>query len=104
MAGKFFVGFPIGKELFFTRLPQDTDHSRRQASLRKPPLYPEPRRPPGHILLIGAPKITFCETQVIQGSQQVGLADPIVSANADDPFLKREGGLGIVLKLKERYI
>jgi hypothetical protein len=55
-------------------------------------------------LLIGAGKIAFGETQIIQGIQQVGFADPIIPANADDPFLKGKGCPGIVLELEEGYI
>jgi hypothetical protein len=55
-------------------------------------------------LLIGAGKIAFGETQIIQSIQQIGLADPIIPANTDDPFLKRKGRPGIVLKLEEGYI
>ena len=67
-------------------------------------LQPKTRRPPEHALLIGAGKITFGETQIIQGIQQVGLANPIIPANADDPLLKGKGRPGIVLKLKDGYI
>jgi hypothetical protein len=68
------------------------------------PFQPEPPRTAMHALLVGTGKITFGETQVVQGIKQIGLADSIVPANADDPFLKRKGHPGIIFKLEEGYV
>ena len=62
-------------------------------------LQPEAGSAPVDGLWIGTGEITFGETQIIKRIQQVGLADTVVPANADDPLGKRKAGFRIVLKL-----
>jgi hypothetical protein len=62
---------------------------------------PEPGSPLIHILLVGPRKITLGKTKIVDGIQQVGLADSIVAANADDPLGESEGSLPVILELKE---
>jgi hypothetical protein len=68
------------------------------------PFDAEAGRAPVYALLVGPGKIALGKTEVIQCIQQVGLADAVVAANADDPFLKPEKGLGVVLELYDGYI
>jgi len=52
-------------------------------------------------LLVGPGKITLGKTKIVEGIQQVGLADTIVAANANDPLGESEGSLPVILELKE---
>ena len=57
-----------------------------------------------NVLLVGFGKIAFCDAEVIDGVQQVGLADPIIAADSYDPFLEFESGLSVILELHQRYV
>jgi hypothetical protein len=46
-------------------------------------------------------EIAFCETEVMNGIEQVGLSDPIPPANAHDPFAETEFPGKIVFELNE---
>lgn len=68
------------------------------------PFDPEPGGSPQYIGLVAAREIASGEAEVIQGIQEVGLADAIIAADADDPFIEAEGGLRIVLEADKRYL
>jgi len=67
------------------------------------PLYAEALRPGGHVLAIGAGKIAAGKAEVVDGVQQVGLADPIRPANTDDALAEFEACLVVVFEIGERY-
>jgi hypothetical protein len=65
--------------------------------------YPETLRTMMNVLQIRFGKIAFCETQIIDCVQQIGLANAVAAANANNPFIETEGCMGIIFKLDERY-
>jgi hypothetical protein len=62
------------------------------------PFDAKTRSAPEHIRRVAARKIASCKTQIIQGIEQIGFANAVIAANADDPFIKAECGLWVVLK------
>jgi hypothetical protein len=64
-------------------------------------LYPEASRAISYILLIGFSKIAFCDAEIINGIQQIGLTDPIIAADSYDPFPEFESGLSVILELHQ---
>jgi len=53
------------------------------------------------ILAVATGKIAFGETAVINGIEQVGFANAVRAANANDPFGKRKLHLPVIFKLGE---
>lgn len=121
MLGETFAGLIIGKQLFFTVLPQDADHFQGLALLLKLSFDAKAgdagrvrtnqrfvvRRTDirlrrfmyAELVLPG--KIALSKAKVIDGIQQIGLANAIAAADAYDPLGKVEGGLFVVFELHQ---
>jgi hypothetical protein len=54
-----------------------------------------------NVLLVAACEITFGETKIIEGIEQVGLAHAIVATDAYDPFRELKRSLAVVLELED---
>jgi hypothetical protein len=48
-------------------------------------------------------EVAFCEAEVMDGVEQVGLAYAVPAADANDPFGERKLLLHVVLELEDRY-
>ena len=57
-----------------------------------------------NIYRVCSQKITFGKAEVMNGIQQIGFANSIASANANDAFIKLIGILRVIFELIKRYI
>ena len=104
MPGEFLVGLSVDKELFLPILAKDTDDGCRLSCIVEMTFDPEACGATKHIRLIAACEITAGKTEIVEGVQQIGLSDAVITADADDPLVKAERGFPVVLKTHERYL
>ena len=101
MGRKTLIRLFVHKELLFPRFPEDTDRAERLFIHAKLTFNPESIGPVEHILTVGTGEIAFCETEIIDRVQEIGLADTVLSANTSDPGIEIKPRLPVVLKLVE---
>ena len=67
------------------------------------PLDAETRHTLQHILAIAAGKIALGKAAIVDGVQQVGLSNAILSADAHNAAGKIKPGILVILEMGERY-
>jgi hypothetical protein len=101
--GEFLIGDAVRKELFLAIATEDADHRGLFALVVEFAFDAEARGAFEDIGLVAAGEIALGETQVIEGVQQVSLADAVIATDTHDPLMKAEPGLFIIFELNECY-
>ena len=96
--GKSFIILAINRKLFFAGLSLNTDCFFGLAPNLKLTFQPETVIALQNIIRISC-KITFRETEIVDGIQQVRFPYPIAPRNAHDSFCKGNRAIHVILEL-----
>ena len=103
MPGEPVIALTIQRKFLFTSFAQDAHHFNQLVVLVKFTFNPETTLLMLYVLHIRSVEIRFRKTEIINGVDQVRFANAVFATNPDDPLVEPKRGVGIVLKLENRY-